>query len=266
MTKNPDKPIDDVFLTGDGALIRGIEGLFKIQLNIQTRIMDSLYNVKFDPKIDLKIYNPVYLIAPIGAAFAPMGFRPTEIKAAKSGNSDYVKYFAIIAGVVVVAGVAASAISYMAKNNAQQQRDDLNRQILAIQDVEQVITEYEAAQAKYDDIALMYDQTKTLNENVVMFIEALEQNQPKDMIVNDFASDEEGVKLTGTSRTDESIAKLIVQLKKVECVSDVFVTQYERKEEEGNVWYEFAFQCNFVSMDALADAEGETSETTTEAE
>ena len=61
VTKNPDKPIDDVFLTGDGALIRGIDGLFKIQLNIQTRIMDSLYNVKFDPKIDLKIYNPCLL-------------------------------------------------------------------------------------------------------------------------------------------------------------------------------------------------------------
>ncbi|MBO5387423.1 MAG: pilus assembly protein PilM, partial [Lachnospiraceae bacterium] len=27
-TKNPDKPIEDVFLTGDGALIRGIDGLF----------------------------------------------------------------------------------------------------------------------------------------------------------------------------------------------------------------------------------------------
>lgn len=59
-SKNPDSPIDDVFLTGDGALIRGIDGLFKIQLNVSTRIMDSLYNVKFDPSIDLRIYSPVY--------------------------------------------------------------------------------------------------------------------------------------------------------------------------------------------------------------
>ena len=74
-SKNPDNPIDDVFLTGDGALIRGIDGLFKIQLNVSTRIMDSLYNVKFDPSIDLRIYSPVYLIAPIGGALKPMGFR-----------------------------------------------------------------------------------------------------------------------------------------------------------------------------------------------
>ena len=30
-SRNPDKPIEDVFLTGDGALIRGIDGLFKVQ-------------------------------------------------------------------------------------------------------------------------------------------------------------------------------------------------------------------------------------------
>ena len=60
-SKNPDKPIDDVFLTGDGALIKGIDGLFKVQLNVSTRVMDSLFNIKFDPKIDLKIYNPCLL-------------------------------------------------------------------------------------------------------------------------------------------------------------------------------------------------------------
>ena len=31
--KNPDKPIDEVLLTGDGALIRGLDGLLKLQLN-----------------------------------------------------------------------------------------------------------------------------------------------------------------------------------------------------------------------------------------
>lgn len=80
-SKNPDKPIEDVFLTGDGALIRGIDGLFKVQLNVSTRIMDTLYNIKFDPSIDLKVYNPVYLVTPIGAAFAPMGFELADVAA-----------------------------------------------------------------------------------------------------------------------------------------------------------------------------------------
>ena len=88
-SKNPDKPIDDVYLTGDGALIRGIEGLFKIQLNISTKIMDSLYNVRFDSSINLQIYNPVYLISSIGAALAPMKYEPpTSAKAGKASAAS----------------------------------------------------------------------------------------------------------------------------------------------------------------------------------
>lgn len=271
VTKNPDKPIDDVFLTGDGALIKGIEGLFKIQLNIQTRIMDSLYNVKFDSKIDLKIYNPVYLIAPIGAAFAPMGFRPSEVKVKSGGGSaDTVKYAAVAAGVLVVAGVALAGGSIAMKNSAQQKRDDLNAQIMAIQDIEQVIDAYYAAQAKYQDIALLYSQTQTLNENAVMFINALEENQPKDVIITDYSSSAEGVELTGSSSDYDSIAKLIIQLKQVPCVDNIFVSTIDESSdaESGNTTYEFSLQCMFVSMveEDTDEAEEETTDEMLEAE
>lgn len=116
ITKNPDKPIDDVFLTGDGALIRGIDGLFKIQLNIQTRIMDSLYNIKFDSKIDQNIYNPVYLIAAIGAAFDPMGFRISEVKESKPRTTDAVKGAAIAMVVLIAIGVVGSVGAILMKN------------------------------------------------------------------------------------------------------------------------------------------------------
>ncbi|MDE5777495.1 MAG: pilus assembly protein PilM [Lachnospiraceae bacterium] len=250
VTKNPDNPIDDVYLTGDGALIRGIDGLFKIQLNIQTRIMDSLYNVKFAPQIDLKIYNPVYLIAAIGASFAPMGFSVTEVKKSTSGSTDYMKG-AIAAAVVFVAiGGAVCAVSIVMKNSSQQKKDNLNQQIMAIQDIDQIISEYDYRKAMYEDAMTMYDQTRTLNENVSMFIEAMEENQPKDMIITDYSSDADGVDITGSAASYDSIAKLIVQLKKVECIENVFVTSIDEATDtdSGKVNFEFSLQCNFVSM------------------
>ena len=271
ITKNPDKPIDDVYLTGDGALIRGIDGLFKIQLNIQTRVLDSLYNVKFDPKIDLKIYNPVYLIVAIGAAFEPMGFRLSEVKSSSSSNVNYVKGAAIAMAALMVAGVAVTAVSLVMKNAAQQKRDNLNAQILAIQDVEQIITEYDKAKAKYEDIATMYNQTRTLNENVIMFIEALEENQPKDMIITDYSSSAESVSLTGNAATYDSIAKLIVQLKQIECIDNAFVTSIDEAQDSdnGTVNYTFMLQCNFVSMveeETENELDADTSDATLQAE
>lgn len=271
VSKNPDKPIDDVYLTGDGALIRGIDGLFKIQLNIQTRIMDSLYNIKFDSKIDQNVYNPVYLISAIGAAFAPMGFRLSEVKESKSGGSDYVKGAVAAMVVLIAVGAAASAASIVLKNASQQKRDNLNAQIMAIQDIEQIITDYDNAKAKYEDAKIMYDQTRTLNENVSMFIEALEANQPKDMIITEYSSDEEQVTLTGSSDTYDSIAKLIIQLKQVECIDNAFVTAIDEVEDDdtGEITYTFSLQCNFVSMveeEPEEELDGETGDATLPAE
>ena len=263
VTKNPDKPIDDVFLTGDGALIRGIDGLFKIQLNIQTRIMDSLYNVKFDPKIDLKIYNPVYLIAPIGAAFAPMGFRPTEVKTKGSASdADLMKYG--VAGLVVGVIVAAASIGVttVMKNNEQAKQASLNAQIAAIADIDQIISDYDAVVAKYKDIKTMYDQTRTLNENFNMLFDDLEKNQPKEVSIQSFSSSDGGVNIGATAKSLDAIAKFIIQLKKIECIDNAFVPSYtEEVDDAGNKTYTFTVTANFVSMVQDEDPELEEQNT-----
>ena len=263
VTKNPDKPIDDVFLTGDGALIRGIDGLFKIQLNIQTRIMDSLYNVKFDPKIDLKIYNPVYLIAPIGAAFAPMGFRPTEVKTKGSASdADLMKYGVAVLVVGVIVAAASVGVTTVMKNNEQAKQASLNAQIAAIADIDQIISDYDAVVAKYKDIKTMYDQTRTLNENFNMLFDDLEKNQPKDVSIQIFNSSDGGVNIGATAKSLDAVAKFIIQLKKIECIDNAFVPGYtEEVDDNGNKTYTFSVTASFVSMVQDEDAELEEQNT-----
>ncbi len=141
--------------------------------------MDSLFNIKFDPKIDLKIYNPVYLMVPIGAAFAPMGFVISETTASgkKEGQMDstpFVIAFLILA-VLVAGGVTAA--SFVLKNRAQSELDDVNRKIAAIKDIETIVQDYEEAESIYVDAMSMYSYTKNLNENVSTFITALEEKR-----------------------------------------------------------------------------------------
>lgn len=265
VTKNPDKPIDDVYLTGDGALIRGIDGLFKIQLNIQTRVMDSLYNIKFDPRIDLKIYNPVYLISTIGAAFAPMGFQPTEVKSKRVGGGDAMKYGVTVCVLGIVVGVGAYAATTIMKNNAEEKRASLNAQIAAIADIDQIISEHDAAKAKYDDIKIMYEQTKTLNENVIMFINELEACLPKEIVINTFDSNASGVSMSGVGNSYDAIAKFIIELKKIECVDNAFVPSIAESadEETGETTYNFTVSVVYVSTEE-PEEEAEESDATLE--
>lgn len=261
-SKNPDKPIDDVFLTGDGALIKGIDGLFKVQLNVSTRVMDSLFNIKFDPKIDLKIYNPVYLMVPIGAAFAPLGFTISEGGASgkKEGQMDttpLVVAFLILA--VLVAG-GLTAVSFVLKNQAQTELDDVNKKIASIQDIETIVKDYENAESVYVDAMSMYSYTKNLNENVVTFITALEEKMPKGTDITAFESDSTGVSISGTATEYDDIAGLAISLKEIDCIDNSFIGSITENvdEDTGKITYDFTVTCIYVDASA---ADADTTET-----
>lgn len=262
-SKNPDKPIDDVFLTGDGALIKGIDGIFKVQLNVSTRVMDTLYNIKFDPKIDLKIYNPVYLMVPIGAAFDPMGFELGEAGAKGSASSVDTTPLVIaflILSVIIAGGV--TAYSFIAKNKAQSELDQVNRDIQAISDIEKIVTDCENAQNIYMDAENMYSYTENLNENVGTLITELEDKMPKGISLTAFNSTADGVDFTGNTKTYEDIAAFAINLKDIECIDNTFIESVtENKDAQStDVTYDFTVKC--IYKDATADADAaETSGT-----
>ena len=260
-SKNPDKPIDDVFLTGDGALIKGIDGLFKVQLNVSTRVMDTLYNIKFDPKIDLKIYNPVYLTVPIGAAFDPMGFELSEAgsKNASAGVDTTPLVIAFLILSVVIAG-GVTAYSFIAKNKAQSQLDQVNRDIEAIKDIEQIVQAHDAAESTYMDAQNMYSYTENLNENVGTLITELEDKMPKSISLNSFTSSASGVSFSGNAKTYEDIAAFAINLKDIECIDNTFIqTVTENTEVEGGTpTYDFTVSC--IYKDQTIDTEEATDE------
>ena len=254
-SKNPEKPIDDVFLTGDGALIKGIDGLFKIQLNVNTRIMDSLYNIKFDPSIDLKVYNPVYLVTSIGAAFAPMGFDVIDPTAkVKGGSGVSLAPFVALTIIAAIAGAGLAFYSIKQKNDAEAERDNLNSKIAAISDIERIITEHDQAKAEYMDVVTMYNATYQLNENVRTFISELESKIPTTVVVTGFTSTNDGVSIPCVSADYDSIADFIMQLKTIDCIDDAYVASIAKRTDDstGQESYEFTVAAIYVNTNPKA--------------
>ncbi len=246
-SKNPDTPIDDVFLTGDGALIKGIDGLFKIQLNVQTRIMDSLYNIKFDPSIDLKVYSPVYLITPIGAAMNPMGFAmPGSKSSSAGGGAGVAPYVAAVVVAALVAG-AASFVMYNKKSNLESEKAALEQQIAGISDIENIINQHAQAKARLDDVKAMSGSTYVLNEQALEFINNLEEKTPKNISLDSFTASTDSISIPGKAATYDDVAQFIVNLKTISCIEDVFVSSMTLVEADGSTsaYYRFTLECKY---------------------
>ena len=259
-SKNPDNPIDDVFLTGDGALIRGIDGLFKIQLNVSTRIMDSLYNVKFDPSIDLRLYSPVYLIAPIGGALNPMGFPVSGAKgsAKVSSGSGYGPFVAI----VILAAIAAAGICFYfinKENKLNAQKATLERQIEEKSYIEQIIAERDAAEAKAVDVLAMSRSTYQLNEQCLQFINGLEEKIPSNVVVQSFSSNNNGISIPCIASSYDDVGKFIMNLKEFDFIDDVYISSVSQSENElKEPEFHFTLTCVYTNPNASAtDAEEE---------
>ena len=275
-SKNPDKPIEDVFLTGDGALIRGIDGLFKVQLNVSTRIMDTLYNIKFDPSIDLKVYNPVYLVTPIGAAFAPMGFALADIGAQTTAKKD--GSIAPFVALVAIAAIGAAGMAFYSinkKNEVTEKKEQLEADIARVSDIEEIINQYNEAEAKYNDIESMYYSTYILNENARQFISELEKKMPSEITIGSFSTSDSGVTLPCTSTSYDAIADFIMQLKTIDCVDNAYVASISKTvDEAGQETFTFSVSVEYVPMmkdpvaatDDAATADTETVDDTTDAE
>lgn len=246
-SRNPDKPIEDVYLTGDGALIRGIDGLFKIQLNVATKVMDSLYNIKFDDKINTQIYNPVYLISSIGAAFAPMGFVLKE-QAAKQASKGQMVIFVVILVVAILIAGGWSAIALVGRAAARATKASLEADINAIADAEQIYNEYQQSQAELNDMLILYDSTKISNEYMMEFWNELEEIMPQNINVESLASSSSSVTIAMESTDYDSIARLIADLRDVDCIDNAFIASINQVEDESTheLVYTYTVTFNYI--------------------
>ena len=264
-SQHPDNPIDDVFLTGDGALIRGIDGLFKIQLNVSTRIMDTLYNVKFDPSIDQKIYSPVYLISPIGAAINPMGF---ELGAKGGGGSKekaQIGYAPFIIFTVLCAIAAAALSFYMLneKSKMQDKKSSLEAQIAEKEYIEKIIAEHDKMKTIAQNAQDMTASTYELNEQALAFINEFEGKMPKSVYLDNFVSSSTAVNMAVLATSYDDVAQLIVNLKSISVITDVYVASVQTQRaadgetETGKDIFRFALTCVYTDPHAAEKAAAE---------
>lgn len=181
-TKNRDKKINGIYITGQGAKFLGIGRLLQNETGIEVKRLESLQSVVFSKNIELSgEYQSDYLSC-IGAAMSPIRFEPKEylLKEKKKSNIQSVVIIFSAAVVLSAALVATSLLSY---KTADLEHSDLVRRVDALENVNEVYDGHALALKAYEAVEDIYALTVSPNEKLNDLIAELERKLPSNVIV-----------------------------------------------------------------------------------
>ena len=223
--------------------------MVKLQLNLNTRVLDNLYGVTFAPTVDMDRCNPVYLVSALGGTYNPMSFEIAEL-AKKAKEADGSKAFALLVVLSLIVFSAWSAYAVIQKNNVQEKKEDLESKIKKLEYIEEIERTWAVAVAKASDARTMYALTETKNEKLILLIDSLEDMMPKDLTITSIVSNADSISISCSSPSYEVCAKFLKQLDDVGCVENSYISGISSEVDEltGIEVHTFTLQCNYTDL------------------
>lgn len=267
-------PIEKAYLTGMGEDFKGLPELISKNIDIPLAPLTEMEGLQFDKYFKDASFGEY--ITCIGAVISPLGFMPEKEAKGKSmellpKQQDMEKIAILVfAGGILIAAVLVIS-SMLSLNSAQDENKQLKARIEELQPAKVIQEQYLQQKYTYDKLNFFYNSTVTPNENLVVFIEEMEEKMPSSLNVQSFASDAEGVTMSLTVKDKSEAAKLIQQFRSFESVGAIAVSSIadsgavmagEVLEEEPQV--SFSITVSYKGNDATAPAAPQTAETQAE--
>ncbi len=257
-SKYPESRLMSVYITGMGVKIRGIDALFEKEMDLPVRRLEKLTNITFSRGFARSLQDQTEYIAAIGAAIEPVGFRLKSLSAKRSSAQNMLMA-EVIFGVCTLAAVLLVGVSWYRLHSAKVNNQELKTRKEQLQDVRIAYEECDEAKQKYEQALALDAYTKTKNEYLVELIyDKLSQALPKQMIVSSFQSDGTTVGMSLKSETKISVAKLLIELEKVENLKNIQIASVSGSNAEGYVFSVSAELVEVETPEEGADAAGTT--------
>lgn len=263
-SRNGDTPIERTYVTGLGGSFSGMSKLFTNCLERKVHTLSDMDD-KIGMSKAIRSTRPAAYISCLGAVLAPVGLIDKSQQKAKgmtvvSGtNYTFVSVAVLVLGVILSIAMAVTSLTRyfgtVAENVALQAR------VEELQPAQAVYNEYLSAAAQYDKYKYLYEYTENPNENLVEFINELEQILPSSFWTNSFSSDMEGISMSVTVEGKAAAARTILNIRNMESIEDVQISGItDTKDEAGNSTVTFSITGTYK---ALTDESAEQTDTLT---
>lgn len=262
-SRNSENPIEKTYVTGLGGSFSGMSKLFTNCLERKVHTLSEMDD-KIGMSKAIRSTRPAAYISCLGAVLAPVGLIDKSTQKAKgltvvSGtNYTFVSVAVLILGIVLsIAFCAMSIPRYLIDKTANEY---LQNRIVQLQPAEAIYNEYLTTAGQYDKYTYFYAYTQTPNENLVEFINELEQILPSSFFTNSFSSDENGVSMTITVEGKAAAARTILNIRNMKSIESVSVSGItDALDEAGNSTVTFSLSGTYK---ALGAEEEDTSDST----
>lgn len=265
-SRNGDTPIERTYVTGLGGSFSGMSKLFTNCLERKVHTLSDMDD-KIGMSKAIRSTRPAAYISCLGAVLAPVGLIDKSTQKAKgltvvSGtNYTFVSVAVLVLGVILSIAMAVTSLTRYfgtaAENVALQAR------VEELQPAQTVYNEYLSAAAQYDKYKYLYEYTENPNENLVEFINELEQILPSSFWTNSFSSDMEGISMSVTVEGKAAAARTILNIRNMESIEDVQISNItDTQNELGESAVTFSITGTYADIHADTEETESTGDTT----
>lgn len=230
VSHNGNATIDRVLVTGLGANVRGLAELLSREINHPIEILSQAAGWNLEKSFKKEYYGE--FTACVGAAAAPLGFKKEADKgkgskstSGKNGiavNGKAIAYTLLIVGVIVA--IVLAVIPTVRYIGLMKDNVELRARSAELEEIIPIYNEYVSTKAEYSLASAMYGVTENRNEELVEFLEELEDKLPEDVKVISFTSTIDGIAINMKVSTKSEAAVAIEQLRTFESLIPTSVT------------------------------------------
>ena len=265
-SRNSDTPIERTYVTGLGGSFSGMSKLFTNCLERKVHTLSDMED-KIGMSKAIRSTRPAAYISCLGAVLAPVGLIDKSQQKAKgmtvvSGtNYTFVSVAVLVLGVILSIAMAVTSLTRyfgtVAENVALQAR------VEELQPAQTVYNEYLSTAAQYDKYKYLYEYTENPNENLVEFINELEQILPDSFWTNSFSSDQTGISMSVTVGGKAAAARTILNIRNMESIEDVQISNItDTQNELGESAVTFSITGTYADIHADTEETESTGDTT----
>ena len=261
-SRNSEKTIEKIYLTGMGADFSGLSRLMSNELNQKVVPLQQFEGLSLHKNINITNVKLAEFFTCIGCALDPLpisggdkkgrpkkgddaGFEGVEAAEKEESRTGALALMAVF----IIGAIGMAAYGIFGNLVLKADNVTLQSKIDELSYAQETADEYNIVKAEHDWIKQLDDVTVSENNNLVAFIKELEQKMPTQIQVISLTASETGLTLSIDVEKKAAVADVISELRtfksiEVHAMSDIVE---EKDEETGKITVNFTIECNYVN-------------------